>query len=88
MDDSQGAVDFSVSKIELMNYYGVEAQDIQGSEAFQRRATHYVQNKSNFSRKVRVAVSESSNPVSRYTRTRSTHVCIPVFLFLPLWMPS
>ena len=56
-----GAVEFSVDKIELTNYYNVESAQ---PGAFQQRITYHVQNKSNFSRKVRVAVDDSSDPVS------------------------
>ena len=57
-------VEFSVQKIDLINHYRqAETQNISHPKSSQKIA-HYVQNKSKVSRKVRVAVSESSDPVS------------------------
>ena len=59
------AVRFSARNIQLINYYDVEGHDVhRGPKAFQQRSTYYVQNKSNSCKKVRVALSESSDPVS------------------------
>ena len=64
MERSTEEVEFSVAKIELINYYDDEAHDVHRPGKFQQKLTHYVQNRSNFSRKVRVSVTESSDPVS------------------------
>lgn len=63
MDDTR-AVDFSVNKIELINYYDAEVHNSPYPGIIEQKFTYYVQNKSNFTRKVRVAVNESSDPVS------------------------
>ena len=64
MDDSQGgAIEFSVHKIGLINNYDSESHHHGG---FQQRMTYYVENKGNISAKVRVALSDSSDPVSRF----------------------
>ena len=64
MDQLQEQVEFSVNKIELINYYDDEAHDVHRPGTFQQKLTYYVQNRCNFSRKVRVSVNESSDPVS------------------------
>ena len=63
--EREKAVEFSARSIELINYYNVERHDTQRDlEVFQQRNTYYVQNKCNSCRKLRVALGESSHPVS------------------------
>ena len=63
--EKERIVEFSARYIELINHYNVEGHDIQrGLKAFQQKNTYYVQNKCNTCRKLRVSLSESSDPVS------------------------
>ena len=63
-DAMETEVEFSMQKVSLINYYGrAKAANISQPDAVQKVA-HYVQNKSKVSKKVRVALSESSDPVS------------------------
>lgn len=55
-------VEFSVSKVDLVNLYGDEKTELK------QKDTYFVQNRCSSSRKVRVALSKHSHPVSNYSQ--------------------
>ena len=58
------SVEFSVSRVDLVNLYDDERAELK------QKYTYYVQNRCSSSRKVRVALSKNSHPVSiDYNRT-------------------
>ena len=52
------SVEFSVPKVDLVNLYDDERTELK------QKDTYYVQNRCSSSRKVRVALSKNSHPVS------------------------